>query len=56
LQVVKKYYLLCLFFPYFPLTKSIFFSKNIEKKWRMLPKHILVLPFTDVMSCCAHFG
>jgi hypothetical protein len=56
LQMVKKYCLLRLFFPYFPLTKSIFFSKNIEKKRWMLPKHIFVLPFTDVMSCYAHFG
>jgi hypothetical protein len=30
LQAVEKYCLLCLFFPYFPLTQSTFFSKKMD--------------------------
>jgi hypothetical protein len=33
----------------------LFLKKDWEKRW-MWPKHILVLPFTDFVSCYAHLG
>jgi hypothetical protein len=42
--VVKKYCLIYLLFPYFPLTLSIFFSKKIEDKRALIAGGKKILP------------